>query len=65
MPYIIEPNANGFTYKVVHDSGSPSYAVCPCCDKPMVSRKTAETLARNLQILDDAVDNANKELRSC
>jgi hypothetical protein len=33
------------------------YTTCPCCDKPIRTRRAAEILAQNLTLLDEKVDN--------
>lgn len=52
------------SFIITHKSGFPRYAVCPCCDKPILSLARAEILAKNLTLLDarcDSIDNLPME----
>ena len=49
----------GFTIQFL-DGTSPDITICPCCDKPLMRRRNAETLANNLVRLFDATDALNE-----
>jgi hypothetical protein len=52
------------SFILTHRSGYPRYAVCPCCDKPILSLAIAKALARNLTQYD-ALNTEPKDQMPC
>lgn len=53
MPYTITGDETT-GYVLTHISGTIKYSLCPCCDKPIATRRIAEILAANLELMEEA-----------
>ena len=62
MPYTITETKDG-TWLLTHVPSGKVHDVCPCCDKPIMSKLAARLLAINLDLAaHDGDDLGDKEV---